>query len=105
MTRYAAELYLDEWIRPYIDIDAWDFYDLSCKSRDDTEDKVLHDCIAAGKRVGAIYKEPTVTPTEIQREEMGLKKHGVVQTVSCAQAGTASVFLVIFLVTLFTYQA
>jgi isocitrate dehydrogenase len=35
---------------------------------------VLRDCINAGKRVGAIYKEPTITPTEEQAKLFGLKK-------------------------------
>merc|ERR1712176_1213664 len=30
--------------------------------------------VAAGKRVGAIFKEPTITPTPDQAKEMGLKK-------------------------------
>lgn len=74
MTRYAGELYLDKWIRPFIDTSNWEFFDLSCKSRDDTNDQVLKDCIAAGKRIGSIYKEPTVTPTEEQRQKLNLKK-------------------------------
>lgn len=74
MSRYAGELYLEKWIRPYVDISKWEFFDLSCKSRDDTNDEVLRECIKAGKRIGAIYKEPTITPTEIQKVELGLKK-------------------------------
>ena len=74
MTRYAGQLYLDNWIKPYIDISNWEFYDLSCKSRDETNDQVLKDCITAGKRIGAIYKEPTITPTEEQKISMNLKK-------------------------------
>jgi isocitrate dehydrogenase len=74
MTRYAGQLYLDNWIKPYLDISNWEFYDLSCKSRDETNDQVLKDCIAAGKRIGAIYKEPTITPTEEQKIKMNLKK-------------------------------
>lgn len=74
MTRYASQLYLDNWIKPYIDISDWEFYDLSCKSRDETNDQVLKDCISAGKRIGAIYKEPTITPTDEQKINMGLKR-------------------------------
>ena len=74
MSRWAGEHYLQEWIRPYIDISKWEFYDLSCVSRDKTNDKVLADCIASGKRIGAIYKEPTITPTSDQVKEFGLKK-------------------------------
>ena len=72
-TRYASELYLNEWIRPFVDTSNWEFYDLSCKSRDDTNDKVLRDCIEAGRRVGSIFKEPTITPTDHQKKSMGLK--------------------------------
>ena len=93
MSRWAGELYLNEWIRPYVDISKWEFYDLSCVSRDKTQDQVcallarmsypagqtrgdqvLRDCIAAGRRIGAIYKEPTITPTEDQAKEFGLSK-------------------------------
>ena len=35
--------------------------------QDDTEDQVLHDAVEAGARLGAIFKEPTVTP-EVQRK-------------------------------------
>ena len=74
MTKYAMELILEKWVGPYVDTSAWEFYDLSCKARDDTEDQVLHDAVAAGARVGAIFKEPTITPTAIQQAQMGLKK-------------------------------
>merc|ERR1719331_3410922 len=68
------ELVLDKWVKPHMDISQWEFYDLSCKSRDDTEDQVLHDAVASGAKIGAIFKEPTVTPTEVQKELLGLKK-------------------------------
>jgi len=68
------QLVLDKWVKPHVDITNWEFYDLSCISRDKTEDKVLKDAVDAGKRIGAIFKEPTVTPTEVQRIQMGLKK-------------------------------
>jgi isocitrate dehydrogenase len=62
------------FLQPYVDTSAWEYFDLSCKSRDDTEDKVLHDAVAAGARIGAIFKEPTITPTAIQQKLLGLKK-------------------------------
>jgi len=74
MTHYCMNIILDEWIRPNIDISGWEFYDLSCISRDDTEDQCLRDAVEAGARIGAIFKEPTVTPTEVQKEKLGLKK-------------------------------
>jgi isocitrate dehydrogenase len=52
-------------------------------SRDATEDKVLKDAIAAGKRLGAIYKEPTVTPTIDQKKSMyALRSRGGLQSIS-----------------------
>lgn len=72
MTKYLFSL--DQWIKPHIDISKWEYYDLSCKSRDDTEDKVLHDSVDAGKRICSIFKEPTVTPSALQVQTMGLKK-------------------------------
>lgn len=74
MTHYASDLIVDKWIKPYFDTSAWETYDLSCKSRDETDDKVLHNAVEAGKRIGAIFKEPTITPSAVQVEEMGLSK-------------------------------
>ena len=74
MTRWAGNLFLEEWIQPYVDISKWEFFDLSCISRDSTNDQVLADCIASGKKIGAIYKEPTITPTADQVKAFGLKK-------------------------------
>jgi len=74
MTHYASNLIVDQWVKPYFDVSAWETFDLSCKSRDETDDRVLHDAVTAGKRIGAIFKEPTITPSTIQVEEMGLSK-------------------------------
>jgi len=74
MTRYASELCLREWIQPYFDTEGWEFFDLSCAHRDATDDACLSDAVEAGKRIGAIFKEPTITPTATQVEEMGLSK-------------------------------
>eukprot|EP00820_Chromera_velia_P008537 Cvel_20565.t1-p1 / transcript=Cvel_20565.t1 / gene=Cvel_20565 / organism=Chromera_velia_CCMP2878 / gene_product=Isocitrate dehydrogenase [NADP], putative / transcript_product=Isocitrate dehydrogenase [NADP], putative / location=Cvel_scaffold1857:17475-18992(+) / protein_length=506 / sequence_SO=supercontig / SO=protein_coding / is_pseudo=false len=74
MTRHACQLMLDEWVCPFIDISDWEFFDLSCKARDESEDQVLKDAVKAGARIGAIFKEPTITPTASQAKEMGLKK-------------------------------
>merc|ERR1719240_1007192 len=68
------DLILEKWVEPRLDTSAWEFYDLSCVARDDSEDRVLHDAVAAGTRIGAIFKEPTVTPTEVQKQKLGLKK-------------------------------
>jgi len=73
MTNYACELIVKDWIEPYFTTEKWKYFDMSCKSRDDTEDQVLHDAVAAGSEIGAIFKEPTITPTAEQKEEFGLK--------------------------------
>jgi isocitrate dehydrogenase len=74
MTRYTMDLILDQWIHPFVDTSNWEYFDLSCKARDDTEDQCLQDAVSAGARIKAIFKEPTITPTEVQREKLGLKK-------------------------------
>jgi isocitrate dehydrogenase len=75
MTHYACELMLDQWIKPYFDTTkSWQYYDLSCTSRDASNDQVLKDAVAAGAQIGAIFKEPTITPSALQVKEMGLSK-------------------------------
>ncbi len=74
MTHYTMGLIMNKWIEPHIDISNWEYFDLSCKNRDKTEDQVLKDIIAAGKKTKVIFKEPTITPTEDQKKEMGLSK-------------------------------
>jgi len=74
MTHYTMKLILEQWIKPHIDTSKWEWYDMSCKARDATDDKVLHDSVKAGKRLCSIFKEPTVTPSAAQVKEMGLKK-------------------------------
>jgi isocitrate dehydrogenase len=66
MTHYATELLIDQWIKPYFTLEEWETYDLSCKNRDVTNDQVLLDAVEAGKRIGAIFKEPTITPSALQ---------------------------------------
>ena len=34
MTRYCCELILEKWIKPHVDTSAWQYFDLSCISRD-----------------------------------------------------------------------
>lgn len=74
MTRYTCQLMMDHWIAPRIDTKNWEFFDLSCKNRDDTNDEALRNAVSAGYRVGAIFKEPTITPTDTQQEQMGLRR-------------------------------
>lgn len=74
MTHYACNLVIDQWFAPYFDMTAWEQYDLSCVNRDNTNDQVLHDAVDAGKRIGAIFKEPTITPTAEQKAAMNLSQ-------------------------------
>jgi len=74
MSWYTMKLVTEKWVQPFIDTSSWEYYDLSCKSRDDTLDKVLHDAVESGSRLGAIFKEPTITPTAEQVKSLGLKK-------------------------------
>lgn len=74
MTREVMKMVLAQWIDPYLNTASWQFFDLSCKNRDATGDKVLKDAINAGTKVGAIFKEPTITPSDEQMREMGLSK-------------------------------
>merc|ERR1719478_1354704 len=74
MTHYAMNLIRDKWVEPFLDTSKWEYYDLSCKARDATDDQVLKDAVAAGARIGAIFKEPTITPSAEQTKAMGLKK-------------------------------
>lgn len=74
MTHYACQLILKEWFEPYFNMDQWSTFDLSCVNRDKTNDQVLHDAVQAGKEIGAIFKEPTITPTATQQEEMKLSQ-------------------------------
>lgn len=73
MTKYCMDLVLDKWIYPHVDTSAWEFYDLSCKARDDTEDQCLRDAVSAGSRIGAIFKgasscaRPNSAPTSSPR--------------------------------------
>tara|TARA_B100001093_G_scaffold496560_1_gene542385 strand:+ start:513 stop:1724 length:1212 start_codon:yes stop_codon:yes gene_type:complete len=72
MTRYVMQHFIDMCIKPHIDIKTWNVYDLSCKNRDRTKDQVLKDAILQGKKTCSIFKEPTVTPSAIQKKEHNL---------------------------------
>lgn len=74
MTREVMKMILEQWVNPYLDTSNWEFFDLSCKNRDDTQDQVLHNAIKQGAKIGAIFKEPTITPTADQAKQMGLSK-------------------------------
>ena len=74
MTHYACQLVLEKWFEPYFNMDQWEYFDLSCKNRDQTNDQVLRDAVASGARIGAIFKEPTITPSALLVKEFGLSK-------------------------------
>mmetsp|Transcript_61769 Transcript_61769/g.157000 ORF Transcript_61769/g.157000 Transcript_61769/m.157000 type:complete len:521 (-) Transcript_61769:419-1981(-) len=74
MSWYTMKIIQEAWVTPFIDTSKWEYFDLSCKSRDDTDDKVLHEAVASGARIGAIFKEPTITPSAEQVKQFGLKK-------------------------------
>mmetsp|Transcript_23644 Transcript_23644/g.55123 ORF Transcript_23644/g.55123 Transcript_23644/m.55123 type:complete len:553 (-) Transcript_23644:194-1852(-) len=74
MSRYTMELLLEKWVEPFIDTSNWEYFDLSCASRDATDDQVLRDAIEAGNRICSIFKEPSVTPTKEQVKSLGLRK-------------------------------
>ena len=72
MTRYIMKTFLDNCIKPHINISSWHFYDLSCKNRDNTKDKVLNDALKKGKELCSIFKEPTITPSASQKKLFNL---------------------------------
>lgn len=74
LTAYCMRLIREQWLAPHVDMSAWEIFDLSCASRDASGDQVVADTIAAGLRVRAIFKEPTVTPTAEQARKMGLRR-------------------------------
>ncbi len=74
MTRYCCELILEKWIKPHVDTSAWQYFDLSCISRDKTDDQVLQDAVKAGAELKAIFKEPTITPSASQVKKFGLSR-------------------------------
>lgn len=74
MSWYTMRLIREKWVEPWIDTMQWENFDLSCKNRDETGDQVLHDAVASGAKIGAIFKEPTITPTADQVKEMGLSR-------------------------------
>ena len=70
MSNYVMKIFLDKCIFPHIDTNSWFFYDLSCKNRDNTKDKVLYDALSKGKEICSIFKEPTITPSALQKKKI-----------------------------------
>ena len=50
MTRYAAQLMLENWLEPHVDTSAWEFFDLSCAARDASNDQTLKDAVPRARR-------------------------------------------------------
>ena len=73
MTRVIWEFIKNKLILPYIDLGI-EYYDLSMKSRDDTNDQITVDCAKAIKKNGVGIKCATITADELRVKEFNLKK-------------------------------
>jgi len=73
MTRVIWDFIKNKLILPYVDLGI-EYYDLSMKSRDDTNDQITIDCAKAIKKNGVGIKCATITPDEARVEEFKLKK-------------------------------
>ena len=73
MTRVIWEFIKNKLILPYIDLGI-EYYDLSMKSRDDTNDQITIDCAKAIKKNGVGIKCATITADELRVKEFNLKK-------------------------------
>ncbi len=73
MTRVIWEFIKNKLILPYVDLGI-EYYDLSMKSRDNTNDKITVDCAKAIKKNGVGIKCATITADELRVKEFNLKK-------------------------------
>ncbi len=73
MTRIIWRFIKDQLILPYLDIQL-EYYDLSIRNRDATDDQVTIDAANAIKRYGVGVKCATITPDEARVAEFGLKR-------------------------------
>jgi len=73
MTRVIWEFIKNKLILPYVDLGI-EYYDLSMKSRDDTNDQITVDCAKAIKKNGVGIKCATITADELRVKEFNLKK-------------------------------
>jgi len=73
MTRVIWDFIKNKLILPYIDLGI-EYYDLSMKSRDDTNDQITIDCAKAIKKNGVGIKCATITADELRVKEFNLKK-------------------------------
>ncbi|MDR2149229.1 MAG: NADP-dependent isocitrate dehydrogenase [Spirochaetaceae bacterium] len=72
MTRVLWELVKNELITPFVELKT-EYYDLSLKNRDATDDAVTADSAYAIKRLGVGVKCATITSNEARRIEYNLK--------------------------------
>jgi len=73
MTRVIWNFIKNKLILPYVDLQI-EYYDLSMKSRDDTNDQITIDCAKAIKKNGVGIKCATITADESRVKEFNLKK-------------------------------
>jgi len=73
MTRVIWEFIKNKLILPYVDLGI-EYYDLSMKSRDDSNDQITVDCAKAIKKNGVGIKCATITADELRVKEFNLKK-------------------------------
>ena len=73
MTRVLWQMIKDKLLTPFIDLKT-EYYDLGLKHRDDTDDKVTHDCAFAIKKYGVGVKCATITPNAQRVTEYNLKE-------------------------------
>ena len=73
MTRVIWEFIKNKLILPYLDLGI-EYYDLSMKSRDNTNDQITVDCAKAIKKNGVGIKCATITADELRVKEFNLKK-------------------------------
>ena len=73
MTHVLWGMIKSELIEPFVELNT-EYYDLSLRNRDATEDAVTHEAAAAIKRLRVGVKCATITPNLQRQEEYGLKK-------------------------------
>lgn len=73
MTRVIWRMIKDELISPYVELNT-EYYDLSVKSRDDSDDQVTVDASYAIKKYHVGVKCATITANPQRQEEYGLKQ-------------------------------
>ena len=73
MTRVLWQMIKDELILPFVELNT-EYYDLSLRHRDDTDDMVTVDAAEATKRLKVAVKCATITPNAQRQKEYDLKK-------------------------------